>query len=60
MAEKPKLSPFIESITTSLATALSVPTNAIGITCTTTEKIGIVGREEGIAVQAFCSLKPLK
>ena len=60
MAEKPKLSPFIESITTSLANALGVCNSAIGITCTTTEKIGIVGREEGIAVQAFCSLKPLK
>ena len=60
MAEKPKLSPFIESITSSLATALSVPASAIGITCTTTEKIGIIGKEEGVAVQAFCSLKPLK
>ena len=60
MAQKPKLSPFIESITSSLANALNAPNEAIGITCTTTEKIGLIGREEGIAVQAFCSLTPIK
>lgn len=60
MAQKPKLSPFIESITSSLANALNTQNEAIGITCTTTEKIGVIGREEGIAVQAFCSLTPIK
>ena len=56
MAQKPKLSPYVENITLSLANALSVDKSAIGITCTTTEKIGLIGREEGIAVNAFCSL----
>ena len=60
MAQRPKLSPFVPSITANLAKYLNVNESAIGITCTTTEKIGIVGREEGIAVQAFCSLLPIK
>ncbi len=60
MAQNPKLSPYVESITSSLANALQVNKNAIGITCTTTEKIGLVGREKGIAVNAFCSLIAVK
>ena len=60
MAQKPKLSPYVESITSSLAKALSVDKSAIGIACTTTEKIGLIGREEGIAVNAFCSLIAIK
>ena len=53
MAEKPKLSPYREAITSSLATALNLPESAVGITFTTLEGIGIVGREEGIASQAY-------
>ena len=53
MAEKPKLSPYREEITLSLAKALDLPISAVGITFTTLEGIGIVGREEGIASQAF-------
>ena len=60
MAEKPKLSPYVKEITSSLASALKVDVCNVGITCTTMEKIGTVGREEGIAVQAYCLLKPIK
>lgn len=56
MAEKPKLSPFVESITQNLANALGLPTNAVGITCTTSEKVGLIGREQAIAVHAVCSV----
>lgn len=60
MAEKPKLSPYVKQITSSLASALNIHEYNVGITCTTMEKIGIIGREEGIAVQAYCLLKPIK
>ncbi len=53
MAEKPKLSKFVPEITKSLATAMQMDTNNIGITLTTLEGIGTVGREEGIATQAY-------
>lgn len=60
MAEKPKLSSFVPLISINLANALCIDENVIGLTCTTCEKIGLIGREEGIAVQAFCSLIPIK
>ncbi len=52
MAEKPKLLNYIPEITKSLASALGLPTQKVGITATTLEGIGIVGREEGIASEA--------
>lgn len=59
MAEKPKLSPYREQITENLAKALNLPASAVGITFTTLEGIGIVGREEGIASQAFVLTKEI-
>ena len=53
MAQKPKLSPYVDKIKKSLANVLGLNENNVGITCTTLEGIGIVGREEGIAVQAY-------
>ncbi|MBR2323147.1 MAG: 2-C-methyl-D-erythritol 2,4-cyclodiphosphate synthase [Clostridia bacterium] len=53
MAEKPKLSPYRDVITKNLATALELSEDCVGITFTTLEGIGTVGREEGIASQAF-------
>ena len=32
----------------------SIDESRVGITCTTLEGLGIVGREEGIAVNAYC------
>ncbi len=57
MAEKPKLSPYIDAITTNLAYKTGLPKQNIGITCTTMEGIGLVGREEGIACQSYCQVK---
>ncbi len=57
MAEKPKLSPYIDLITKNLADKTSLSTSDIGITCTTMEGIGLVGREEGIACQSYCQIK---
>ena len=54
MAEKPKLSPFIPEITKNLANVLNIPESNLGITCTTCEKVGLIGREEAIAVHANC------
>lgn len=54
MAQKPKLSPFVKKITENVASLCGVTPDRAGITCTTLEGIGIVGREEGIAVTAYC------
>lgn len=57
MAEKPKLSPFIPKITENLAKNLGLTADRVGVGCTTLEGLGIVGREEGIAVQAYVTVK---
>ena len=57
MAEKPKLMKFVPEMTANIAKLSFVPESDVGIGCTTLEGIGTVGREEGIAVQAYCSLK---
>ena len=57
MAEKPKLLSHIPQITLSLSKALNLPTDMIGIGATTLEGLGIVGREEGICVNATATLK---
>ena len=59
MAEKPKLSPYREKIVASLATALNLPIDKVGVTFTTLEGIGTVGREEGIASQAYVLCKEI-
>ena len=59
MAEKPKLSPYREEITKNLANALNLPECSVGITFTTLEGIGTVGREEGIASQAYVLTKEI-
>lgn len=53
MAEKPKLINYIPIIQKNLAIALNIPIDKVGITATTLEGIGIVGREEGIASNAY-------
>ena len=56
-AEKPKLNPFIPQMQTCLAEVMQVPEGDISIKATTTEKLGFVGREEGMASYAVVLLK---
>ena len=57
MAEKPKLLNHIPTITKSLANALDIAENMVGIGATTLEGLGFVGREEGICVHATATLE---
>ena len=52
MAEKPKLLKHIPTITENLSKALSISPDCVGLTATTLEGLGFVGREEGICVHA--------
>lgn len=54
IAEKPKMGPHIEPMRTKLATTLRLSTDQIGIKATTHEKLGALGRAEGIAAHAVC------
>lgn len=58
-AQKPKLSPYVPQIRENLAKAINLPVSAVGISCTTTEGIGFIGREEGIAVTAYCTIEKI-
>ena len=51
-AEKPKLNPHIPQMKSCLAAVMQVDEESISIKATTSEKMGFVGREEGIAVYA--------
>lgn len=57
MAQKPKISPYKQDIELVLAKTLLVEPYKINVKATTTEKLGFVGREEGIAVISNASLK---
>jgi 2-C-methyl-D-erythritol 2,4-cyclodiphosphate synthase len=51
-AEKPKLNPFIPAMQQRLSEVMGIDTDLISIKATTSEKMGFVGREEGITAYA--------
>lgn len=57
MAQKPKISGYRDDMCRCIAEALSIPPKNVGIKATTSEKLGFVGREEGIAASAVCLLE---
>ncbi|MGH1600579.1 bifunctional 2-C-methyl-D-erythritol 4-phosphate cytidylyltransferase/2-C-methyl-D-erythritol 2,4-cyclodiphosphate synthase [Campylobacter majalis] len=57
MAEQPKISKFKAKMQNNIAAALNVMPNRINVKATTTEKLGFVGRKEGIAVIATAGIK---
>ena len=56
LAQNPRLSPFNAVMRQNVAETLSVSTDRISIKVTTTDNLGFVGREEGIAALAVVSL----
>lgn len=56
MAEKPRISRFTNEIKQNLCSVLAIDANQMSIKATTTEKLGFVGREEGIAVECIVLL----
>ena len=57
MAQRPKLAPHISGMRTKLASVLRLEETAISIKATTTERLGFVGREEGMASQAVALVR---
>ncbi|MCS7078036.1 MAG: 2-C-methyl-D-erythritol 2,4-cyclodiphosphate synthase [Bacteroidia bacterium] len=51
-AEKPKINPYIPSMQHTIAEILQVSVEDISIKATTNEKLGFIGREEGITAYA--------
>ena len=59
IAEKPKMAPHLMEMRTNLASALKIKTEQVSIKATTTERLGVIGREEGIAAQAIVLLNSM-
>jgi 2-C-methyl-D-erythritol 2,4-cyclodiphosphate synthase len=57
VAEAPKLNPLIPEMRGKIAKALDCGKDCVSIKATTSEKMGFVGRGEGIAVQAVALVK---
>ncbi len=57
LAEAPRLSRHREEIRASIATLLEVPAECVNVKATTTEKMGFLGRGEGLAAQAVVLLR---
>jgi 2-C-methyl-D-erythritol 2,4-cyclodiphosphate synthase len=56
MAERPRIAPYIEEMKKVLSRVMMVDEDRINIKGTTTEKLGFVGREEGIASESIVLL----
>ena len=52
LAQTPRLGPYITAMKVRTAASLSIPTGRVSIKATTTDYLGFVGRQEGIAACA--------
>ena len=52
IAEQPKIYPHLAAMKQHIATALGIAVGKVGVKATTNEKMGFVGRQEGIAAMA--------
>lgn len=56
IAQAPRLYPHVAEMKKNIAAALGVKEKQIGIKATTNEKMGFIGREEGIAAMAVAAI----
>ncbi|MEA2048297.1 MAG: bifunctional 2-C-methyl-D-erythritol 4-phosphate cytidylyltransferase/2-C-methyl-D-erythritol 2,4-cyclodiphosphate synthase [Campylobacterota bacterium] len=56
MAETPKIAPYKEQMRSTLSSLLGIRKNFVNIKATTAEKLGFVGRKEGVTVHCVATL----
>ncbi len=56
IAERPKIAPHLQQMKERIAQALGVTVRQVGVKATTNERLGFIGREEGIAAMAIASV----
>ena len=59
IAQKPKMAPYKEKMAEAMAEALSIEKSQINVKAKTNERMGFVGREEGIETRAIALLAAL-
>ncbi|OUS30946.1 2-C-methyl-D-erythritol 2,4-cyclodiphosphate synthase [Gammaproteobacteria bacterium 45_16_T64] len=57
IAQAPKMSPYIEEMKACIASDLLVELSCVNVKATTTEKLGYIGRKEGVAVHCVALLQ---
>ena len=55
--EAPKIKPYVEQMQQTIASIIGVTTEDVSVKATTTEKMGFVGREEGLVAYATVLLQ---
>lgn len=55
-AERPKIYPHLAAMKANIAAALGIPVAKVGVKATTNERLGFIGREEGIAAMAVAAV----
>jgi 2-C-methyl-D-erythritol 2,4-cyclodiphosphate synthase len=56
VCEEPRLSPFRDEMRAFLASAVGLPADAVNVKFTTAEKMGFIGRGEGVAALAIATV----
>ncbi|HWQ93537.1 MAG TPA: 2-C-methyl-D-erythritol 2,4-cyclodiphosphate synthase [Clostridia bacterium] len=56
IAEAPKIYPHLQEMKQNIASALGITPRQVGVKATTNERMGFVGREEGIAAMAVAGV----
>jgi 2-C-methyl-D-erythritol 2,4-cyclodiphosphate synthase len=56
LAQEPKIAPHVHAMKKRVAEALRIDSTRVGIKATTNEKMGFIGRSEGIAAMAVASV----
>ncbi len=56
IAERPKVAAYVKEMAKTIALDLGVAVDRVSVKATTTEKMGFIGREEGLAAQAVVLL----
>ncbi len=59
IAQAPSFAPYTEAMRENIASVLGVSRCQVSVKATTTEKLGVCGREEGIAAQAVVLLEKI-
>lgn len=57
IAESPKIAPFVEEMIKNISEHLNIEAEEVNVKGTTHEKMGCIGRGEGIAAQAVCLIE---
>ncbi len=56
-AQVPKISPYKEKMEKNMAKTLNIEPNLVNVKATTTERLGFIGKEQGIAAQCTLLIK---